>query len=414
LTDEDVAVAYRPCSLIASLWDHFGALLQGVTTVVAPSVGGIADPVAIVGLAAKYGVTHASGSPAFWQAITEQPPEHLALWRRMRLGITSGEQPSISVVRAWKRAFPSAKLLNMYSATECFRPCAFDVSDLDEAASTVPAGRPMPYVALTVVNGRSEPVSPGEVGEIEVAGPCVAVGYLNQPELTNERFATIGGTLGRRFRTGDLGRWLSGGVLEITGRTDDLVKVRGYRVELGDVEAALAQHGDLREVAVVAHEDPLGGRRLCAYVVPRVGCALTSTEIRRHARERLPAYMVPSVFISVDALPRTRSGKIDRQALPPLPRQVAHEAVSTSQRSFTEYRVERIVADTMGVQCVDRDQKLIDLGVHSLMAMQIVARLYDEFEVHVPLYEFLSADLTITNLASSIDELGHVAPIGSE
>lgn len=410
LGPDDVALVYRPCSVIASIWDHFGPLLQGVTTIVVPG-GGARNPAAIVAAAAQHDVTHASGSPSLWHAILEQPKPRLRAWRRLRLGLASGETLPVRVVRAWRDAFPSGRLLNVYSATESFRPCIYDTSDLTDADTHVPAGRPVSHARVTIVGDDREPVPTGEVGEICVSGACVAIGYLHQPDLSTRSFARDQGNSERTFRTGDLGRWRPDGTLELVGRSDGLVKVRGNRVELGDVEAALLQRQDVHEVAVLSGDDGRGNQPLVAYLAaPPTKQPPTVKALRRHLRERLPDYMMPALFVVLEALPRTASGKVDRVALQQLPLQPSPAPNTNDESTSTEERVSRIIAKAMGLSAVDRSCNFLELGGHSLMAMQIVARLFDEFAVDLPLHVFLSPELTIAGVAALVDELASAAP----
>jgi len=409
LEPTDVAVVYRPCSIVAALWDHFGPLFQGVPSVVVPSAG-VPDPALILKHAIQYGASHISGSASFWLAMLSQPRERLSQWRTLRFALTSGEQISVQLVRDWKCAFPQARLLNVYGATECVRPSAYDTSTLSDDAIRVPIGKPVANVSITVRDDAGQPVAEGTIGEVCVVGPCVAHGYLNRPELTRGRFVREEQTADMMFKTGDLGRWRPDGDLEITGRMDDLVKIRGYRVELGEVATLLLELEDVREAAVVCHDAGDGDMRLVAYVVPRAGQIRSARDIRRHLRERLPEYMLPATFVTLDAMPLTASGKIDREALRRGQIEQARTMTGDAALTPTVDRLRLMVAAALAIPEVAADNNFLELGGHSLMAIQIVARVFDEFHVDLPLHVFLSPDLTIRTLATEIDALLRVTP----
>jgi aryl carrier-like protein len=216
----------------------------------------------------------------------------------------------------------------------------------------------------------------GAVGELYIGGAGVARGYLGRPELTAERFVAdpFGGEPGARlYRTGDLGRWRPDGTIEFVGRTDFQVKLRGFRVEPGEIEARLGEHPAVREAVVVVREDAAGDRRLMAYYA---GDAIVEAEaLRRHLSERLPGHMVPAAFVRLEALPLTPSGKLDRKALP------APEGDAYARRGYeatvgeTEQALAEIWSELLGVERVGRWDNFFEIGGHSLLIVKLLERM---------------------------------------
>ena len=213
-------------------------------------------------------------------------------------------------------------MVNSYGLTEATIDSTYfggPPEDLEGEDSPVPIGRPLPGTRTYVLDERSEPVPVGVIGELYIGGPGVARGYVSNPRQTAERFVPDphGEPGSRMYATGDRARWREGGVLELLGRRDGQVKVRGFRVELAEVEAVLARHPNVSEAVVVVVVDALGEKRLAAYVVPRAPPVPTASDLRRWLKDRMPEPMVPSSFVFLDALPLSPNGKLDRSALPP-------------------------------------------------------------------------------------------------
>jgi amino acid adenylation domain-containing protein len=402
----DVAFVYRSSTTVGFAWDCFGALLQGFPTVISP-VEDVRDAAAVARAAGHAGVTYCSGSVGFWGGVLDQATRTPDFWPALRVARCSGEPLPPAMVGRWRRAFPSARLLNIYGATECSGSTAFDTSAFDPTGTPrVPVGRPIPGVELLVVDDDMRPLSEGEVGNVCVGGASLARGYLNDPQLTTERFVPHPArpAEARVFRTGDIGFWRSDGHLEVTGRRDLQVKIRGYRVEIEEVEAALGRCPGVRAAAV--HVEPDGdSRRLIALVVPESPSAPHVSPMRRALADMLPAYMIPSEFVAVGELPRTASGKVDRTALACQPRIAIEEsAAPVLLRTPTEERVAAAWREVLGLAEIGRDDGFFEIGGHSLSAMQIVWRLQDAFGIDVPL-RLLFAHPSIGRLAAEIDSL---------
>ncbi|MEV6345241.1 amino acid adenylation domain-containing protein [Actinoplanes sp. NPDC051851] len=326
--------------------------------------------------------------------------------------VVGGESLHGGTVAAWRRRIPGLRVVNEYGPTETVVGCCvYEVDEQTDLSGTVPIGRPIANTRLYVLDRYLQPVPRGTIGELYVAGTGVARGYWNRPGLTAERFvadpfATTPGE--RMYRTGDLARRRPDGELDCLGRVDTQVKVRGYRVELAEIEAALTRLPRVREAIVLLREDRPGETALVGYVA---GAGVAGTEVREALRRELPEYMVPDVVVVLDELPLAGSGKVDRAALPaPLP-EAAVEASTDLPATPLEKVVARVWADVLKVpvETIGRDAGFLELGGHSLLAVQAMARLRKILEMDLPLATFLEAT-TLAELAVRIDGLGGRAP----
>ena len=252
-------------------------------------------------------------TPATWRLLQEAGWEGTA-----GLRIWCGGEALLPELAQQLRHLGAA-VWNLYGPTETtIWSSAYEVTEGHGAGASVSIGRPLANTQLYVLDGQLRPVPVGVLGELYIGGDGLARGYLGQAELTAEKFvphpfATVGGE--RLYRTGDLARYLGTGALEYAGRVDQQVKVRGYRIEVGEIEVALNAHEAVREAVVVARAEADGEKRLVAYVVAEPE-GVESRELQQHLSRRLPAYMVPSAFVMLEQLPLTPNGKVDRRALP--------------------------------------------------------------------------------------------------
>jgi len=268
-----------------------------------------------------------------------------------------------------------AELWDLYGPTET---TIWSVAGRIESTSgPVPIGRPVDNTQVYVVDELGEPVAIGVAGELWIGGHGVARGYLNDSQLTSERFILdrFRGGNGRIYRTGDMVRYRADGVLQYVGRVDRQVKVRGFRIELGEIESVLNQAADIRESAVIVLEDAPGDRRLIAYYAVADGRVPSVRDLRTHLEQTLPDYMVPSAFVKMDALPRTPNGKLDKRGLPE-PDLTVTKASSKSPepRDDEEQKMSEIWAEVLRLKKVGIDDNLFELGADSLHVFQIVAR----------------------------------------
>ncbi|MGK5544758.1 amino acid adenylation domain-containing protein, partial [Streptomyces sp. URMC 127] len=303
------------------------------------------------------------------------------------------------------------RLHNHYGPAETHVVTTFTLPEQEAEwpAAAAPIGRPILNTAVYVLDSGLRPVPPGVVGELYVAGAQLARGYLRRPGLTAGRFVAdpYGGPGARMYRTGDLVRWSFAGQLEFAGRADRQVKVRGFRIEPGEVEAALARHEDVGRAAVLAREDRPGQARLVAYVVPAPGRqGVRVPELRRHLAELLPDYMLPAAVLELGALPLTPNGKLDRDALPaPGP---SAPSAGGAPRNAREEVVAGLFAEVLGVPAVGVDDDFFALGGHSLLATRLINRVRSACGTGLPVRALFEAP-TVAGLAAAVEAAGRPA-----
>ncbi|NVJ15426.1 non-ribosomal peptide synthase/polyketide synthase, partial [Myxococcus sp. AM010] len=353
------------------------------------------------------GITQLNLPTAFWHEVTASLDEGKArLPSGLKWVVIGGERAIPTRVSQWRRRVGRAvPLLNTYGLTEVTAVAtAVDLTtDAEDSGREVAIGRPLTNVRVYVLDGELEPVPAGVVGELYVGGEGVARGYLSRPELTAERFVPAPhGNGARLYRTGDKARWRRDGVLEYLGRGDSQVKVRGHRIEPGEVESALLGQSGVREALVVVREDAPGDKRLVAYVVPRDGRMLEGGEVRAGLESRLPRFMVPQAVVALERLPLLPNGKVDRKALPAPeavrePRREAHVA----PRTPVEQMLAGFWAEVLRLESVGLHDNFFEVGGHSLLAMQLVARVREAFRVDLPLRDVFES-ATVAALAERI------------
>jgi amino acid adenylation domain-containing protein/non-ribosomal peptide synthase protein (TIGR01720 family) len=360
----------------------FPTWLSGATLVLRPERA-MASVKAFLHFVQEAGVTVLDLPTAYWHLwASELAREALPLPAALRWVIAGGEKALPERLATWRHATAGRiGFSNTYGPTEAtIQATTFDLPAGEQPAHVhvLPIGRPIANVQAHVLDARLRRVSVGVPGELCLGGAGVGRGYLNRPDLTAAKFIPdpFSGLAGARlYRTGDLVRWLADGNLEFIGRIDAQVKVRGFRIEPGEVEAALAEHPALRESVVVAREDAPGDRRLVAYVCPHAPGAPPAADLRTFLKKRLPDHMVPSAFVPLDALPRTPSGKVDRRALP-----VPEVGRSDADERFVAPRTEReealatVWAEVLRVERVGVHDNFFELGGDSLIGLQMIAR----------------------------------------
>jgi amino acid adenylation domain-containing protein len=398
LSAADRVLQQTSISFDVSVNEIFPALCVG-GAVVLPNKDDVLDLERLARLIAHHRVTIIGAAPSLLARLNAENHDLSIL----RLILSGGEALSYSDV---DRLLKSTMVTNGYGPTET-TICALSY-DLDpqrlEKDSTIPIGKPLMNYKVYIVNKHLECMPAGCPGELCISGAGLARGYLNAPELTAKSFVPNPFVPGERlYRTGDLARWLPDGNVEFLGRIDDQVKIRGIRIEPAEIEALLDAHEAVRKTVVMAREDRRGDKRLVAYVVLDRESSPTINELRGFLKQKLPGYMVPSTFVFLDALPLTPSGKVDRQALPaPDLDRPRLEETFVAPRTSLEMLIAEIWQDVLGVDRVGRYDNFFDLGGHSLLSMQVVAKLENKLRLRVNPGELIFQ--TLAQLASSCSE----------
>ncbi|MFE1430759.1 amino acid adenylation domain-containing protein, partial [Streptomyces fungicidicus] len=379
----------------ASVWDVCMALLTGGRLVLVPAGGeGFAAGGELARLVRDSGVSHVTLPPALLPSLpVEEFPSGLVM-------TVAGDSCPPEVIGRWARG---RRLLHVYGATEVTAACTVGGPMTGEVHPSV--GRPMVNARVYVLDAALRPVPPGVAGEIYVAGPGLARGYLGRAGLTAGRFVAdpFGAAGERMYRTGDRGRWRADGELDFLGRVDGQVKIRGFRIEPGEVEGVLAGHPSVARVAVVVREDRPGDRRLVAYVVTADGPGEGLEELLgEHAARVLPDYMVPAAVVVLDALPLNVNGKLDRPALP-VPDYAALVS-SRGPRTPREEILAGLFAEVLGMERVGVDDDFFTLGGHSLTATRLAARVGALFGVDLGVRAVFEAP-TVERLAQHLSVL---------
>lgn len=369
LSSDDAVLQKTPFGFDVSVWEFFWPLLTGARLVVArPGVH--LDPRALVATIVEHEVTTIHFVPSMLALFVEEPS--VASIRSLRRVIASGEALGYAL---WQRfaARVNAPLFNLYGPTEaavdvtCWR-CA------DDPAGTIPIGRPIANIQLYILDAHWQPVPVGVAGELYIAGVGLATGYHGQPALTEERFlpCPFSASGGRMYRTGDVARYRPDGAIEYLGRVDDQVKVNGVRIELGDVEAAIAAERGVRECTVVARRLSNGGYALEAFVVPEAPGALSAHDLRLALRRVLPEAMVPRSISFVDAIPISANGKADRAALLRLGKLESDRAAYEAPSTPVQATLAAAFSEVLGVPDVSIHDDFFALGGDSIRSLQLV------------------------------------------
>ncbi|HEV2799874.1 MAG TPA: amino acid adenylation domain-containing protein, partial [Pyrinomonadaceae bacterium] len=413
LTPQDVVLQYAPVSFDASTFEVWGALLNGCKLVCAPagrlSLRELGEQIA----GAR--VTTMWLTAGLFHQMVEEELESLRGVKRLLAG---GDVLRPALVERALGELPGVELINGYGPTENTTfTCCYSMRGARGAGASVPLGLPISNTRVYVLDESMRPSALGVYGELYVGGDGLARGYVNEPRLTAERFVPnpFAEEPGERlYRTGDIVRRLSDGNIEFLGRRDGQVKLRGFRVEAGEIESVLCEHERVGECVVVVREFGQSGKRLVAYVTPRttgetgdgelMSEELTNGELRRYLKARLPEYMIPSVFVSLARLPLTPNGKIDRAALPEPVRAVEAESHYREPRNATEEILAGIWAELLGLERVGLRDDFFELGGHSLLATQVASRARAAFRIELPL-RALFENSVLEDLAAYIANL---------
>ncbi|MFG2485181.1 amino acid adenylation domain-containing protein [Streptomyces virginiae] len=375
LTSRDRVLVFGSFSFDVTTEQLFAPLIAGGAAVIRPD--GLLGADELFAFLADHQVTVFNPPTGLWRQLATALADGAAVAAALdvRLTVVGGDAMPAAETGIWRRTV-GGRVLNAYGPTETVITATVHEVAGEDAAGTVPLGRPLPGRTVFVLDGALRPVVAGSVGELYVGGAGVARGYAGRGGLTAERFVPdpFSGVPGARlYRTGDLVRFDAGGVLEFCGRVDEQVKVRGFRVELGEIEAVVRGAAGVADCAVAAVAVPGGEARLVAYVVARAGAVCDPEQLRVWVGERLPAHMVPVAVMGLDALPLSPNGKVDRRALPAPAWEAAQEGF-VAPRSEVERRLAEVWCQVLGLERVGVHDDYLALGGDSILSIQVVAK----------------------------------------
>jgi amino acid adenylation domain-containing protein/thioester reductase-like protein len=415
LTSQDRVLQLASVGFDTSLEQILATLLSGAALML-PEAGTVAST-DLIRYLAEGRVSVADLTPAYWHQVLAATPRGGRQWGSLRLMITGGDRANAADCRAILQRARGARLLNAYGLTETTITSAlFEATEelLPPPGAPVPVGKPLPHAQMLVLDEHLNTLPPGVVGEIYIGGSGVARGYLGNPGLTAELFipnpysATPGA---RMYRTGDLGQWRRDGNLEVIGRTDRQIKVRGFRVEPAEIEGALASHPDIDQVAVTAHDLGTGDKQIVAYYTSRYAAgarSLPSAEsLRGLLSAGLPSFMIPAVFVALDHMPLTPQGDVDRNALSPLAVPVSAHPERQLDTPL-QAGMSHLWAQVLNVGPVNLDDDFFRLGGNSLLAAEMLARVRVMFGIDAeqvrPLTRCLLRDPTLRGFSNATQD----------
>ncbi|MBO3635955.1 non-ribosomal peptide synthetase DhbF [Bacillus subtilis] len=392
LGEEDRLLAVTTVAFDISALELYLPLISGAQIVIAKKET-IREPQALAQMIENFDINIMQATPTLWHALVTSEPEKL---RGLRV-LVGGEALPSGLLQALQDLHCS--VTNLYGPTETtiWSAAAF----LEEGLQGVPPiGKPIWNTQVYVLDNGLQPVPPGVVGELYLAGTGLARGYFHRPDLTAERFVAdpYGPPGTRMYRTGDQARWRADGSLDYIGRADHQIKIRGFRIELGEIDAVLANHPHIEQAAVVVREDQPGDKRLAAYVV--ADAAIDTAELRRYMGASLPDYMVPAAFVEMDELPLTPNGKLDRKALPApdFSTSVSDRAPRTPQEEI----LCDLFAEVLGLARVGIDDSFFELGGHSLLAARLMSRIREVMGAELGIAKLFD-EPTVAGLAAHLD-----------
>lgn len=412
---DDVSCQKTALSFVDSLWELLGPLLQGSPTVIIPD-DVVRDPERLVHSLARHSVTRLWLVPTLLRAMLQSVPAIGEMVPNLRFLVTSGEPLSTELAAQVQAKLPHAKLYNLYGTSEVWDATWYDpdeaqATENSPARPTIPIGKPIDNVQTYILDRQQQPVPIGVVGELYIGGDGLADGYWARPSLTAEKFIPYGSD--RLYKSGDRVRWLPDGNIEFIGRTDYQLKLRGYRVELAEIEAVLLTHPAVADAAVAVQENLSGDKRLIAYITPHPAAEGASqlfqegieppfTALRNYLKQKLPAYMIPADFIAVEHFPLTPSGKVDRQQLLSWKVPTQPSTRHTAPRTALELQLVKIWEAVMQRSAIGINDDFFALGGHSLLAVTLFEQIAQATGHRLPLSTLLQAP-TIAELANLIE-----------
>jgi amino acid adenylation domain-containing protein len=405
LTTTDRVAQAANIAFDAATFEIWGALLYGARLVII-SKSVLLIPSEFAANIRSHGVSVLFLTTALFNQLASLVPQAFASLRYLLFG---GEAVDPLWVQSVLEKGAPQHLLHVYGPTENTTFSSwYLVEEVPTKATTIPIGRPISNTQIYLLDQNLQPVPVGVPGELYLGGAGLAWGYLNRPELTNEKFIPNPFEKeegSRLYKTGDLARYLPDGNIEYLGRIDNQAKIRGFRIELGEVEVALSQHSHVQISCVIVREDTPGDKRLVAYVVAQKGVTLTTSELRQFLGNKLPGYMIPSAFVILESLPLTANGKVDRHALK-APDRTSDSDRFIEARNQLEMKLVQIWSDILKIDKIGVQDNFFDLGGHSLLATYLMTQIKQVFAKDIPLTK-LFQNPTIEQLATIIQKDFH-------
>ncbi len=403
LNETDRALQKTSFSFVDSVWELFEPLMVGAQLIMAEP-NRHQDTNYLVKFIIEQKITAVDFIPSLLHLFLEEPD--VAQCTSLRRVTTGSETVTVDLQTRFFTHL-NAGLYNLYGPTEASIATTCWTCQPDDDRRSVPIGRPIANSQIYLLDKYLQPAPLGFPGEVHIGGRGLARGYLNQPDLTAEKFIRHpfnDDPEARLYKTGDLARYLPDGTLEFLGRADHQVKIRGYRVELGEIEAFLRQVDVVQEAVAIVREDRPGDKRLVAYVIANNGGDIDPAQLRDYLKEKLPDYMIPSAFVDLEKMPMTPNGKVDRKQLPEPDWNTLHLANDyVEPEGLIEEMVAEVWQTVLGLDRVGLYDNFFDLGGHSLLAIQVISRLRHDYSIELMVHTLFEAP-TIAELVPVIEE----------
>jgi amino acid adenylation domain-containing protein len=418
LEPDDIIAQVSNTSFDAATFEIWGTLLHGGKLVLIPK-DVLLSPQDFAAHLHQQEISVLFLTTALFNQLASTVPQ---AFKNLRYLLFGGEAVDPRWVKEILEKAPPQRLLHVYGPTESTTfSSSHLVQEVPEGGKTIPIGRPISNTQIYILDRHLQPVPIGVAGELYIGGDGLAKGYLNRPELTEEKFIPLllyslsrgaredeSSHQERLYKTGDLARYLPDGNIEFLGRIDQQVKIRGFRIELGEIETVLLQHPSVEQTVVIDREDTPGEKRLVAYLVPSDQSSIQNpkskiqNQLRDFLKQKLPDYMIPSVFVLLETLPLTPNGKIDRRALlAPDQTRLEQEGTFVAPRDELERQMTQIWEKVLGIKAIGVKDNFFDLGGHSLLAVQLFAQIEKTLQTNLPLSAFFQSP-TVEQLANSI------------
>lgn len=344
------------------------------------------DPEKLLHYIGTHEITYIKATPSLFSMLVNTYSFHQSdICNSLRLIVLGGEPINVSLVEKYNRIYPDTQIMNHYGPTECTVGCIatlIDLYHLNEYKRCPVIGMPIDNAKVYIVDNKMEPVAIGQTGELYIGGTCLARGYMNLEELDKEKFVKNPFTKNKKdrlYKTGDLGRYLEDGSIEFLGRIDNQVKIRGYRIELEEIENSILTYPGVDKACVIDIDDSYGNKEVCAYIVTRD--ERITQNLRKYLLNKLPTYMIPSYFVTIDEIPITSNGKVNKAALPKPNNDHVDTIEYVAPRTDTEKRLVTVWGEVLGVEQIGIDNNFFEIGGHSLKATVLMSKIQKEFNI---------------------------------